>query len=165
MGALNLRSRLDASRGDVDTIDGQVWCRGERCGLGMTAQSHQPAGSRGKPGEQSGGGSGRQVAECEPCCLCRMAQRKEKSLRLSCTEPGQRVENRPASPPWPLSRSHPSCGGSFLACCAVGAGLCARHRGGIGTIGCRGSIHFYVPAPGTKPGPRRAPGSQRWLNE
>ena len=38
MDALNLRSQLNASRGDVDTVDGQVWCQRERFGLETTAQ-------------------------------------------------------------------------------------------------------------------------------
>ena len=48
LDALNLRSQLDASRGDVDTVDGQVWCQGERLGLETTAQKSPACGEQRK---------------------------------------------------------------------------------------------------------------------
>lgn len=51
MDALNLRSQLDAYRGDVDTVDGQVWGQGERFGPAMTAQKSPACGEQRKVGE------------------------------------------------------------------------------------------------------------------
>lgn len=102
-----------------------------------------------------------------PECLGSAQHKENPSLKLSCTksrrESGKQADiislasDQKPPQPWRLI--------SGMWVCAAGAGMCARHQGGIGTIGCRGSIHFDVSAPGTEPGPGRAPGSQQWLNE